>query len=383
MGSESSADPAGTKKGFGDVWVARFDNPAGERGDSINDGKRFLGSVIIEKGSSSPGTGLFNDKTAIQADRTGGECDGNAYFSWSRFTGRGVSNIYLARSTDHGATWSHPLNLTPNTKNVQFPDISVTGNGHVTFVQGTTSSGQLDAVSYVASTDCGRTFSQPKTVTSFLTYSRQDTVSAEPVPAQTAIDDPMFSGSDASLGGLARDCGDFQNHCASGYTFFRQDTQARSSADQKDRQHEYVYIVYDPSKPGTEVSTGTTYGSITSGIGSQSAIYFIRLDGATGQHTIPALIDAELIGHQLFPDISADGGVLHAMWWDSRLDPNYSAKRPVGNDSAGVTSASLDVWAAKSTDFGDSWTGHRRITTVSSNPNYEQFDNRTVPFAGD
>src|SRR5947209_2563052 len=29
MGSESSGDPAGTKKTYGDEWVARFENPAG------------------------------------------------------------------------------------------------------------------------------------------------------------------------------------------------------------------------------------------------------------------------------------------------------------------------------------------------------------------
>jgi hypothetical protein len=29
FGAESSADPAGSKKGFGDVWVATFDNPEG------------------------------------------------------------------------------------------------------------------------------------------------------------------------------------------------------------------------------------------------------------------------------------------------------------------------------------------------------------------
>src|SRR2546423_678977 len=41
MGSESSDDPNGSKKTFGDVWVARFDNPAGPDGQpSSNDGKR-------------------------------------------------------------------------------------------------------------------------------------------------------------------------------------------------------------------------------------------------------------------------------------------------------------------------------------------------------
>jgi hypothetical protein len=153
-----------------------------------------------------------------------------------------------------------------------------------------------------------------------------------------------------------------------------------------------VYLVFDPSKPGTEVDSGTTYGSIVSGdepakyhqdVGSQEGVYFIRLDGATGQATDPALIDDQPVGHQLFPDISIDGGVLHALWWDSRLDPSYSPTRPIGNDAGGVTGPSLDVWAATSTDAGATWTNIHRVTDVSTNPNYEQFSNRTVPFAGD
>ena len=43
IGAESSGDPAGTKKTFGDEWVARFDNPSGDNGATIDDGKRFLG----------------------------------------------------------------------------------------------------------------------------------------------------------------------------------------------------------------------------------------------------------------------------------------------------------------------------------------------------
>ena len=70
-------------------------------------------------------------------------------------------------------------------------------------------------------------------------------------------------------------------------------TQVRSTADQQDKSHDYVYLVYDPSIPGTEVPSGTTYGSITSedlpakyhqNVGSQSGIYFFRLDGTTGAH---------------------------------------------------------------------------------------------------
>src|SRR5512133_457671 len=50
MGSESSDDPAGTAKTFGDVWVARYDNPDGPTGATINDGKRYRGTEIVAHG---------------------------------------------------------------------------------------------------------------------------------------------------------------------------------------------------------------------------------------------------------------------------------------------------------------------------------------------
>src|SRR5207244_4996287 len=133
-----------------------------------------------------------------------------------------------------------------------------------------------------------------------------------------------YSAQDVTTGGSrARDCGDFASACQSGYTFFRRDTQSRATADQADAAHEFVYVVYDPTIPGTEVPTGTTYGSVGSGTGSQSGVYFIRYNGATGAHTSPARVDPRPVGHQLFPDVAVDGGVLHALWWDSRNDPYY------------------------------------------------------------
>src|SRR5256885_11441604 len=90
FGSETSGDPAGTAKTFGDEFVARFRNPDGPTGATANDGLAYGGTTVIARGSSAPGLlGKFNDKTAIEADRTGGSCDGNVYFSWSRFTGNG------------------------------------------------------------------------------------------------------------------------------------------------------------------------------------------------------------------------------------------------------------------------------------------------------
>ena len=46
------------------------------------------------------------------------------------------------------------------------------------------------------------------------------------------------------------------------------------------------------------------------------------------------------------------------------------------------TVPSLDAWTAASSDYGSSWT-RTRVSDVKTNPNYEQFDNRMVPFAGD
>ncbi len=80
------------------MWVGVYDNPGGPNGATANDGKRFVRSEIVNRGSSAPNLlGVFNDKTAIEADRTGGTCDGTVYFAWSRFTGNGTQqHLHLA-----------------------------------------------------------------------------------------------------------------------------------------------------------------------------------------------------------------------------------------------------------------------------------------------
>jgi hypothetical protein len=393
FGSESSDDPAGTPKTFGDVWVARF-YPATT--GLHPDGKRFVGTTVVARGSSAPNLlGKFNDKTAIEADHNlDGRCDNNVYFSWSQFHGNaGGVGIYFARSTDHGATFTKQK-LSQTISDVQFPDIAVTGNDNVyvffrSFASGRGPEG--DAIYYVKSTNCGATFTRPTLLTSFIRSDAKDESDPEAVPAQSRPDDPMFGEEESADAGTARDCGDFGDHCTSGYTFFRRDTQDRATADQYDPVHEYLYVVYDATKPGTEnTPTGTTYYTTTPSHGGQAAIFFTRLDGANGQKTTPAVIDNQATGHQVFPDISADNptasfrGTVHTIWWDSRRDLCYSPARPIGNCATRTTTNSLDAWGAVSHDFGNagSWTS-TRISDVTSNPNYEQFDNRAVPFAGD
>jgi hypothetical protein len=393
MGSESSGDPAGSPKTFGDVWVATFDNPGGVNGNRQNDGLRFRRSEIVAKGSSAPNLlGVFHDKTALEVDRTGGPCDGYVYFAWSRFNGFGNNAIYISRSRDHGVTWSSPQKVTAEgVQGVQNPDIAVTGNGHVylVFREFRSFGAATASVDYVKSTSCGRTFGAPHRVVDFTQYRPLD--ASEPVATapQAALDDPGDEGEggdEAEAGSLNRDCGDFANHCQAGFTFFRLDavgTQVRATADQLDPTHEYVYIVYDPMKPGSVIDTDSSYYSASPGRGGQAAVHFTRVNGATGAHTTPHMLSNVAVGHQVYPDISADGGVLHALWWDSRNDPCYSRKRPIGNCADRSVVPALDVYATRSTNRGTSWDEVVRMSDTTTNPNYEQFDNRTVPFAGD
>jgi hypothetical protein len=369
MGSESSDDPAGTKKTFGDVWVGRYVNPDGPSGATANDGKRFAGSVVVSHGSSAPNLlGVFNDKTAIEADRTNSSCRGNVYFSWSRYNGNGSNAIYLSRSTDHGVTFSNPIKVSAGLVNeVQGPDISVTSNGHVyvTFRQFGRNR-QPDAIDVVKSTNCGATFTKPKVITTF---------------------SPMGL-TDLNLGGgRQRDCGDGPDECQSGYTFFRADTLARSTADQADASHEWIFIMYEGIVPGSEVATGTSFGwADEPGAGGRSAVYYVRYDGTNGSNTSPAIVAASS-GQQMFPDLAVDAGTVHALWYDSRNDVNNNATtaliRPIGNDANGVVGPGFDVYASTRPINGGSWSSPVRLSDVTSNGQYEQFSGRTVPFGGD
>src|SRR5437773_8368108 len=54
FGSESSGDPAGTAKTFGDVWVARFRNPDGaDAPTTARDGLEYYGTTVVAHGSAA------------------------------------------------------------------------------------------------------------------------------------------------------------------------------------------------------------------------------------------------------------------------------------------------------------------------------------------
>src|SRR5437588_8122242 len=53
-GSESSTNPEKPTQTFGDVWVGTYENPGGENGPTISDGKEFKTSVDVAEGSAAP-----------------------------------------------------------------------------------------------------------------------------------------------------------------------------------------------------------------------------------------------------------------------------------------------------------------------------------------
>jgi hypothetical protein len=383
-GSESSGDPAGTKKTFGDVWVATYENPAGVGGATLNDGKEFRRSVVVAHGSSAPNlNGVFHDKTSIAADRTNNPATrGNVYFAWSRFT-NGGSNIYVVRSTNHGATFSKPKLLTTRENDIQDPDIAIRGDGTVTVTWDSSSKKSArDSINYSVSTNGGATWSPSRTLTTYISYDAQD-VSAPTAEAPTSGPDFEGAEGDEEAAGNARDCGVLESACASGYIFFRRTTSPRSSADQTAPGNPWVYVVVDPVVPGSQVPTGTTYGATEVGVGGQSAVYAIRFNPLTGAKSGLVRIAPEATGHQLFADVVADSGAVHVMWWDSRNDPCYSPTRPVGNCANGTLVPSLDVFGTTLNRTTLAPAAITRVTDVTSNPNWDQFAGRTVPFAGD
>ncbi len=249
------------------------------------------------------------------------------------------------------------------------------------------------------STDGGATFSKPKVAVTFDSFDAADTAGSPQTAAQAH--EAAFAASDGPGGeagqdsvGDSRDCGSGPFACTSGFTFFRHDSSVRSTADPS-RDPRTVYVVFDATKPVTEVPSSSSFNTApaaadgTKRVG-QGGVFLTKTTNGGASWTTPTLISPSGVGHQLFPDINADGGYLHALWHDSRLDTCYSVQNAIGNctsrDAAGFHTASpnggLDTYGAMSTNGGATWS-ITRLSTASQQPNDELFGNRRVPFQGD
>jgi hypothetical protein len=233
---------------------------------------------------------------------------------------------------------------------------------------------QNDAVVFAKSTDGGRTFTRPRVVFEFTHWDMTDRTLS---------------------GARARDCGDGPSACQSGYVFGRADSGPRLAADPVACQGDEAYVIVEATVPGTETATGTTYGTVDNGTGSQGSIYFSKTTNGGTSWSAPARIDPQAAGHQFSPDLDIDNGVLYAVYHDSRNDnaagPPGTAgdfrTLPFGNVYVGGAAASiagigLETWYSWSTNGVATWS-HAKASAVSYLQNYEQFGNRDVPFFGD
>jgi hypothetical protein len=321
----------------GDVWVATYAQLT--PGDTSTDGQKYLRTVILA--TNTFGQGSFNDKTGINVDQS----NGNVYAAWSDFHGSGCNEILFSRSTDHGATFSAPMKISSSLCSNQGPNIAIASNGTV-YVSWQASGGgskslgtqNANGAAFVKSTDGGQTFSMASLAFTYAPFT-----------------------SNAFSGNGARQCGDVPFNCPTGQSFPR----------------------FDLAQPtltvnGSDVDMAAQV-RLPSG---QGQIQFSKSsDGGASWSPLTA-IDPHATGHQFFPWIAASGGVINAVYYDSAGDPNYAATRSPCNSATGVGSACLNVRYAESTDGGTSWSS-TVVTEVPTNPNFEQFGGRRVPFFGD
>jgi hypothetical protein len=402
----------------GSIWVARYDWGATEPAPD------YEFTTIVSRGT--PGFGHFEDKVQLEVDR-GVESphNGNVYMCWARFTGS-VSNNFIefARSTNGGRTWS--VQKISANHGSQFCDIAVTRNGTV-FVawrqfafkpdQGQR---QDNAVAWTKSTNGGQTFSRAAVATNFTQWDLTDHFGSPSAAGQAYFDACLHA--EYTIGACrsgpeprqsSRDCGDGPFVCQSGYVFHRADTQVRITADPTAAgDPDAAYLVYDASVPSSLTPTGTTFGTVGSGTGSQASIYFTYTTNGGGSWSDPARIDPQVKGHQFFPDIDADDGELHAFWQDSRDDCSSGppttpsggdfrtvpvANRWVATNPPGAVVCSAAVPGSPSAPGVDAfhastttdeagvplgWTS-TEVSTERTMPQYEQFGNRDIPFFGD
>jgi hypothetical protein len=329
-----------TRDNTGVIWVATYapSNPA----DHSTDGSKYVRTVVLA--SNTFGLGSFNDKTNLVVD----SLTGNIYAAWSDFHGAGCNEILFSRSTDHGASFSNPVKISGGICGNQGPSIAIGPSGRI-FVGWEANTGgafgkapvALNGAAFTSSSDFGQTFSKAQIV---VTYT------------------PFVSGQFSGNG--ARECGDVPFACPTGFTFPRFDLAG-------------PYLAADNNN-GTVVMAFQAAQS-----SGQGQIEFMFSTNGGASWSTPALLASSLTGHQFFPFLAASAGRVSAIWYDSKGDPSYLPTQAPCNNAAGQTSACLNVRYAESTDGGRTWGSSVQVTDAPTNPNYEQFGGRRVPFFGD
>jgi hypothetical protein len=385
------------KPGNASIWVARYN-----WGPPLAVPDHEFTTIVSRGTPTALGPGIFEDKVELEADDgLNSPHQGNVYVCWARFTASGANNfIEFARSTNGGRTWTRQK-ISESIHGNQECDIAVSRTGVVMVTwrqyefKANQGQAQKDAIAWARSDDGGATFTKAAVAKEFTHWDMGD---------QTA--DPVANGlarylgcqaADGTLGGCegpepkasARDCGDGPFVCQTGYVFGRVNSAPRNAADPVSGGGNTFYAVIEATVPGTQTPTGTTYGTVTDGVASQSSIYFTKTTNGGQSWSNLTRIDPQIKGNQFYPDIDANAGTLHVVWQDTRSDasPDWltvpfqnqkTATNPPGSISSGAAIKSV---YATSANGGSSWT--TPFISTAYPLNWEQFGNRDIPFFGD
>jgi hypothetical protein len=320
----------------GGIYVSRY----------TNDGGTYDRTVLVKKGTPSAlfaASGLFQDKVNLAVDQTAGPHSGNVYVAWSQYTGQaGNNSVLLARSTDHGLTFSQPVRVTSVAHGTaSFADVAVGPDGavYVTAIDYPSPSNPGADIWVARSTDGGVTFGPAVVVASIVQF-----------------DSSQYSGNGAS------DCGDGPFACPTGLTFSRFFSSSAVAADATG-----VHVVW----------------AARTASGGQSKIFVRNSPDGISWPTPATTLDTVAVGHQWFPDIASSGGTISVVFYDSRADPAYSPALPPGNTAAGVNSGDVvNTYVAQSGNGGASW-GETQVSSAASNFGWETHGSRRDGFWGD
>ncbi len=262
---EANSDPVVAIDRSGRVYLANlyFNSKNNAGGFYVSVGNLGPNSLVFTSADTipvatqlNPNTNIFEDKEWIAVDNTTDKANsGTVYASWTRFVGNS-DFILLSKSTDHGSTWSTPIQISPTSQNgaVQGSQVAVGPNGEVYVVYEVFFIGSNRAQYMAKSTNGGVSFSTPVAIT------------------------PQF-----------------------GELKFNSTYRKSSFAALAVSPNGYVYVVY-PDQPKN----------------STSRIEFVRSNGG-GSFSSPVTLNDSSAGQRVMPAVAVDdSGNIAASWFDTR-----------------------------------------------------------------
>jgi hypothetical protein len=320
---------------------------------------------------------VFGDPVIVSdLNRNPGD-NGVFYFANLGQANNGDAIISLHKSTDGGLTWDSAVDASPNAPSNAFPDkewmsvdtrASGTGAGNVYVCY--RSFGGTDGIHFSRSTDGGQTFTElAGTISANGTSTQGCWISVNPINGHVYV--AWRNTSTTPLTMRFRRSTDF------GQTFEPEITVGQFPAPENNTSAcgRPAFVDDEANSSNRAIRSGAfpqmavnpLTGAIglvahTAGLGSEADIAYTRsTDGGTTW--IPfVLVNLDTTGQQFFPSVAVNQeGNLRAMWYSTQNSP---------------TDRLIDVYMAKSNDFGLTWTKSRRVTDVSfdrptTNPNFD------------